>query len=299
MKRAVRCCAVALIGALLLGGCVGSRELKELSLVVGMGVDQNEQSPQLVDVTAQIVKVAQIGTGQSDQGASSTNAYWDLTSSGSSVFDAVREFTHLTHNKLYLAHAELIVFGRKLAEEGLENDIDFLMRDEEVRPGIPVAVADGTAKDLLNVPSAVDKMPSENLRIILQQQGLTSEGRSTALLDVVNSLLSNTSAQRLPLLRVTDNNGSPTVTVSGTAVLKHGHMVGQLDGEESRGVEWITGKVKTGVVNIPMQGSVMSFEILRATASLKPVLKDGMPHMNANIYMECVLDDQTGKQDVT
>lgn len=303
--RYVGRCAVLLLAALLLGGCLGSRELKNLSLVAALGLDQSKQSPKMVDVTAQIVKIGQINTGQSGQGgqgggtSSGGPAFWDLTSTGLSVYDAVRGFTHLTHNKLYIAHTEVILFGRQLAQEGLANDLDYLMREQEVRPNMPVAIADTTALEVLGVPSPVDKLPAENLRILLHQQGLTSQGREVVLLDLVNSLLCETSAQTLPLFRVTDNNGAPTVAVDGMAVLKKGYLVGQLDPMQSRGVQWVTGNVQGGVLNIPLQDSIMSYDILRATTKVKPVLRDGVPHMEVSILVKCVLNGQSGRQDVT
>lgn len=297
-----RLCAGLLLAALLalLAGCeTGSRELQDLSLVVAIGVDQHPGTPKLVDVTTQIVKIGQVNIGPMGQGGSGEKAFWNLTSTGVSLFDAMRGSTQMSHNKLYSAHAQVIIFGQELAREGLANDMDFFMRDNEVRINIPVAIADTTAADVMNVESQIAKVPAENLKVILADQHLLSEGRTVVMLDLANSLLSETSAQVMPLLRVIQNNGESVVAAQGVVVLRKGRLVGELDARESRGVQWITGNVDSGIINIPTQTRVMTYEIKGATAKLQPRLVDGVPHMQVDINMECVLTSQNGTQDIS
>lgn len=288
------------VSLVLLTGCqTGARELQDLSLVAGIGVDQHPNMPELVDVTAQVVKIGQINPGPGGQGEGDGTAFWNVVSTGVTLFDAMRGSTHMTHNKLYSAHTQVLVFGRDLAKEGLANDLDFFLRDNEIRINIPVAMADTTAAEVLGVSSQMNRVPAANLKVVLEDQSLLSEGREVVLLDLAKGLLSETSAQVLPVLRVVQNNGIPVVAAEGMAVLRKGRLVGELNSMEARGVSWVIGNVDSGSLNIPFQGRVMSYEIKGATTKLVPQLIDGVPHMKVSVFAECVLVSQNGGQDVS
>ncbi|HEX3030425.1 MAG TPA: Ger(x)C family spore germination C-terminal domain-containing protein [Clostridia bacterium] len=132
-----------------LSGCWNSRELNELSIVTGIGIDKAE-IPGNILVTAQIVKPADIKKSSKDGGGSDT-AFWNIKSSSKTVFDAIREFTHETSNKLYVAHTQVIILGRDIAPDGVQKYLDFFMRSHETRPTTIILVSDSTACEVLDV----------------------------------------------------------------------------------------------------------------------------------------------------
>ena len=49
-----------------------------------------------------------------------------------------------------MSHAKLIVFSKEMAEKGVKDMIETLVRSEEIRPDVFIAVANTTANDYLN-----------------------------------------------------------------------------------------------------------------------------------------------------
>ncbi|HBC91766.1 MAG TPA: Ger(x)C family spore germination protein, partial [Pelotomaculum sp.] len=72
------------------------------------------------------------------------------------------------------------------------------------------------------------------------------------------------------------------IKIGGTAVFKGNKMVGWLDERESRGLLWVKGKVKGGVITVPclsgkgsVEGQRFSLEIIRNNSKIEPELTDG------------------------
>lgn len=51
-------------------------------------------------------------------------------------------------------------------------------------------------------------------------------------------------------------------------------MIGELEGNQTRGLLWVRGKVDNGVLHVDAPGGRASLEILRTESKVKPVLKE-------------------------
>ena len=247
-------------------GCWGARELKELALVLGIGIDKNENDPGMVYLTAQIAKPSQMKKDPSGGGSGGEGkAYWNLKSHGWTVFDAIREATQQTSNKLYVAHNEAIVFGMAAAEDGVEKYLDFFLRGQETRPTTDIIISTTTAADVLDVMPELDKIPGVNLSRLTNSQGFTSHAMRVTLQQFTTMLMSPTTAAVAPVVSIDEENGKKALVVHGMAVFKKDKMVGTLNSAETRGLLWAKNKVQSGVMDVAYQDGIASIEIINAT----------------------------------
>ena len=153
MRRKLKAFICAALGALTLfmvAGCASTRELNELVIVMGVGMDVDNETPGNMILIAEIVLPGKISS--SDKGGSSSDTpYSNMDSSAANTFEAIREFTHMVSGKLYTAHAEIFVIGREMAERGISPNMDFFVRAKETRPTSKIVVSDTTARDALDV----------------------------------------------------------------------------------------------------------------------------------------------------
>lgn len=317
---------------LLLNGCWNRRELDQISIVIGLGVDKARQTENAaasagadgggregtgpLEVTAQIVLPSGIRSSGSGQGgtAGGQAAFWNLKNTASSVFVALREDTHVSNKKLYLAHTEVAVFGRSIAEEGIADYLDYFMRDPELRPGILLFVAEDRADDILDLDVKTEKLPAMNLKKLATDQKNTSQSLLVRLIDFAQKLNSEYTAPVAPLVRIkpestgsigsgggilTGNGGgsgesrreeTSDVSVSGLAVFHRDVMVGTLDPTETRGLLWATGEVKYSLLTVPAAGGKATVEIFRAKGSMKPEIREnGSVSMQIKVTGEATL----------
>ena len=84
-----------------------------------MGIDTGEVDPEQIQVTAQIVKAAEFQgpTTTGGSGGGQGKPYLNVTNTAETVFDAIREFTHIVNRKLYFPHNQILIFGEQAAKK--------------------------------------------------------------------------------------------------------------------------------------------------------------------------------------
>lgn len=285
---------------LMTNGCQSARELKDLVIVMGIGMDDNEQESGKVTYTAQIVLPEKISSSQNGGKSVSIqeNPYFNLESSANNTFEAVREYTHMETGKLYIAHAQVFVFGKKMAERGIAPYMDFFVRARETRPSAKIVVSETTARDVLDIKPNMGLLPAIDLSLLVETQAANSQSTETDLLDYINAMQSNTTSMIAPIVSIAEKQAGKTTYVSGMAVFKHDQMVGELNKNETRGALWVLGKIKSAVINVNIYGGIASLEVLSSVSNVSPVVSNGKVTMKISISVSVELAEQTCKENL-
>src|SRR5207253_4416944 len=109
-----------------LTGCWSSKELNELSIVTALGIDKTENG---YLVSAQIINPGEIA-GKTSSGRTEVIRFMK---SGNTILEAIRKLATDSPRKIYVSHLRVVVFGEKLAREGIGKTLDILSRDHEMR----------------------------------------------------------------------------------------------------------------------------------------------------------------------
>lgn len=289
-------CAFLLLN---LSGCGSAREINDLEIVVGMGVDKDKM-PGNVRITAQIVKPGEMRGPSKEGGGGGSKAFWDVHSTGKTVFEAVRDMTRKTGNRLFVSHSQVVVFGQDIASEGLQKYIDFFLRAHEMRPTTLILVSESTAEEILHTKPEKEKLPAINIAKLIKSYGFTSQYQKVNLQDFSSRLMSKTTSPIAPLVKITSDNKNRNIYASGMAVFKNAKMAGKLNPLESRGLLWVTGKVKSGVIviNTPDKQGKATLEILKAKSKVTPEIEDGKIRMHIDIKEDASLAEQTSPENL-
>ncbi len=112
--------------------------------------------------------------------------------------------------------------------------------------------------------------------------------------------MSKTTAPVAPLLSTVMNGNTKTMYVSGLAVFKKDKMIGTLNQTETRGLLWVTGEVKRGLIliNAPDGTGKAVLKISSATSKVTPQVKDGKLTMHIKILAEGTLAEQTSTENL-
>lgn len=277
-----------------LTGCKSAKELEELKIVTGIGLDKNELNDILL--TVQIIK-PEIESNSSSGKISSSNQFSNITADGKSVFDAFRNLTFITGRRMYSPHNKVLVLGNYIATEGLYEHLDFFFRGQQIRPTAFIMISKTSALEILNTQTNLEQIPSDNLSTLSKGYKFTSQFEKVDLQDFSSRLISKTTSPIAPIVDIKKDRGTSQLYISGMGVFKNGKMIGELNHHESRGLLWVKGKIKSGSVNIPIpdrQGTA-SFEIKSEKTKVKPVINDGNIHIEVDIKAKFVIRDQSVK----
>lgn len=286
--------AFCILLILSLCGCWNSRELDDLGIVMGVGVDTTDGSS--VKITAQVVKAAEIKSTKNDSGSKEAIAFWNIQNIGNTVFDTIRGLTRKSSRRLFFPHNQVIVFGHAVAEEGLQKYMDFFTRDPETRDNVWVLVSEGTAEEMLNVKSELEKIPANNMaKLIKDEASSTSQTGAVRLREFITRRMSKTTAPVAPIVGITGEGDEKIVAIAGTAVFKDDKLVGEMDRTEGRGLLWVLGEVKSGIIEIEGPDKrLVSTEIIRASGKMEPEVKNNQINIKITINEEGNIGEQEG-----
>lgn len=278
-----------------LSGCWSKRELDELAIATGLGLDKTESGYKL---TVQIINPGEVAA----ETISTRTSVTTYSSEGRSMFEALRGLTDKVPRKVYLSHLRTVIFGEELAREGISETLDFLTRDHELRTDFQISVARGMeAYEMLKILTPLEKIPANKMyfsmetssdywtssHIVKIQELITTileEGKELALTGVYNTGELKEGSK----LDNVEEVGSPTDTrINSLGVFKGEQLIGWMDQGQSKAFNYIQGNVKNTAeyFKCTEEGGI-TLEVMKATTDKKVTVKDGEPQFNVNVSVE-------------
>ena len=283
MKKIFAICAVFLL-ALGLTGCDNDygndgREIRDRLIVQGIGVDRTADGYLL---TLQAFNTAVAG-GQDDGMSGNVTKVYET--SGATIADAMRNVTLTAGRRPLYSHNWIIVFGADVAREGLNETLDFFVRDYATRPVVDLAVARGKAADIIKSPFNGSSIPAREIQMGLKMGQVNAKTLQMPLHKAVTLLEDKTSDVYLPLLKPVGDKAQEmdTVLTDGLAIFREGKYVGDLDADETRALLFLTGQAESG--DLVVEGDSFgkaSLELIKADTKFTTEMKNGLPAYRAD-----------------
>jgi len=309
MMRKKRQLLLLIVLLLLLTGCWNRRELNDLGIAVGLGLDKVGKQYQ---VSAQVVDPAEVAA---KKGASARTPVILFRASGNTIAEALRKLTTESPRRIYVAHLRMLVIGESLAREGMGKALDFLSRDQELRTDFFIVVAKGTrAENTLKILTSLEDIPAVKLFSSLQ----TSEENwaptlAVTLDELITDLVSEGKHPVLTSLELKGNKEAgqtrknvevlkPLVRLeyTGLAVFKKDKLIGWLSPEESKGYNFLVDNVNTTIGHLTCpDGGKLGVEVIRAKTIRKGQVKNGKPQINVEVRIEQNVGEVACKIDLT
>ncbi|RED60230.1 Ger(x)C family spore germination protein [Cohnella lupini] len=306
-RRLLNLTALLALLTFLLSGCWSRKELNELSVVIGLGVDKLEDG---YEVSLQVVDPSQMSRNRSAE----RSAVIVISEKAPTLFEALRKATTKSPRKLYLSHIHMLLFDEEAARTGINEPLDFLLRDHQVRPDFYIAVAkDFKAKEVLGFVTPFEVLPAlelyKSLEVSEKLWAPTSAIKVTQLMKIfteqgVQAVLTGiTLTGDAEKGNTMDNVKQPTSLAEyryiGIGVFKQDRLLGWLNESDSKAWSYVTNNVKTtvGTSECPRSDGRFAVDITHSSSKMIPYLLNGQPAirlktvMDANIgEMHCKLD---------
>lgn len=214
-----------LILILLLSSCWDQRLLKDHKLILSIGYDLGKEDEIIKSVT-----FPQEVIGDPQQIASSEKSEV-ITTIGDTVKDAENKMDQYIPNKFDRSKAEVILFGKKLAKEGIYSTLDSLYRDLRGPLNASLAIIDGTAEEALNVKQTYNLLTSGFYSKLIRSADESGIIKSENIQTISPNILSEGEDICLPYIIM--KKGGDIVEIKGLALFSDDVMTGTLDLEES------------------------------------------------------------------
>ncbi|MGR6338835.1 Ger(x)C family spore germination protein [Priestia megaterium] len=283
-----------------LAGCWSSHEIEEQSLGVGMAFDKAKESmiekeldaqgegytkKNLITSTYQLI-TPQVASSTTKQGDPQQKSYVNISETGDSNLQMVRELSVRSDTPLTAHHMKVIVISEALARShSLEQLLDQTLRDNDYRPSCLVLISKGRASNTLESKTA-GEIPAFRLSGMVDNSYRTMRILPPMSLIKLESKIQSGSS--FLLQNVLSANGE--IKFAGAAIIKGKtqKMIGFLNEEDLDGLTWITGKGKGGLVKSfdEKTGQLIVYEIESMKSHIEPHVKGNSISFNVHIESE-------------
>ncbi|MBM0064853.1 Ger(x)C family spore germination protein [Alkalicoccobacillus gibsonii] len=250
--RKIKCLCSLLIMAILLAGCWDSRSIEDISLVIGVGIDLEEDSDNIA-LGHQIIVPPSNG-GDSSQGSPFKNIY----TSGKTVHSAIRNLA-LRDDPVYSDHQRILLIHNKVLQKyRLDEVINQLVKDDKTRRSLYVFTTDESIKKIFSTTDR-DEIPSNQLYSLIENRSRSTKILPSVSLGKVSSNLQKKVSFVLQNVEVINNQ----IALAGGAIISDGKIMNQeLSVDDIATLNWLTGRIEGGVISTEEDSMPLAFEIL-------------------------------------
>ncbi len=286
IKRLLAVCAVFAITATLCS-CSAVSRLEEQAIVSAVGIDRGEKEK--YKVTVQVFQSMGAGSA-SPIDPSKTNTIL-ASCEAQSIDGAMQELKTILGRQVNTGHTKYIVLGRELLSEQTGDALGYFIASEQTYLGTPVLTTDKKAEDILKVQLVNDIETAIAVQNIIDTAVDNGKAVRTDLLTCANAITDKMPIA-LPILTATkppegEKSGGESDSQSqseateeqkllfrGTAVIKDGMPIIELNEKETLGVAWLMGTADT--LSLPIKTDNGQYTVaLTLAKQTRELVRDG------------------------
>lgn len=278
------------IPILFTAGCWDRIDIEDMGLAVGVGVDYQENSTKdrvTPEFTIQFV-VPKAVAGEDGGGGTQEQPFHNLTIDETSLFEGGRKAATVTSRSPNYAHLKVLVVGKEAAQSiNLLQLLNFFFRDHEIRRTVHILISEEKASEILSVKAIKDPIPALKL-VYISENMKTKTAKMTPKLslgDFSEKLSANSSFMVQKVQKSKEG-----VQIIGAAVIKgktH-KMIGELNEDETIGINCMTGKARAGAVTAvdKKTDEILAYEIDDLKSTITPKVKGEDISYTVNVNTE-------------
>lgn len=249
----------------IMSGCWDRVEINDLAVVTAASIDKKDNDQIELSIQVFIPKSLSSGGGQGGPGQGGANTTLVRSAIGSNISDALSKLQSKIPRKIFWGQCKVFIFGEKLAKEGIQEQLDFLLRHPQPRERANVFVSKGKGKPILESVPPLENYSGE----VIRELSDLHIGMQVTLQNLDEMLTGKPRAAAIPLVKILPPEegqkklqGIPYIV--GTAVFKKDKMTGTMTEKETRGLLWLRDEMESYTVTLKPKG-------VKGEISLNPV----------------------------
>lgn len=272
-----------ILGILMLSGCWSSKEIEERSVFVGIAVDLAKESKAetrleeqggitavqpLITATIQFVPLKSVSGPQQDED-NGMKKYLNVSETGDSVFEIIRQYSARRDRAVIGHHLKVFIISQALAEQmEVGKVLDFMLRDNDIRPSCFVFLSRSDADEALN-SSQPDEIPSFSLRDMVRNKFRNNQIMNEVTFTNIDQYLY--SQQSFILQNIAAYDGESEFAGAGIIKGSTGKWIGNLSQDEVGSISWIQGNSSGGLLKSKNdRNETIIYEIKTSKSKITP-----------------------------
>ncbi|SOC22623.1 spore germination protein [Ureibacillus xyleni] len=235
---------ILLICTLFVAGCTEQKILERISITTLLGYDLEEEDKVTTTLTVRQVS-------PDDKSSLETQSNTEETSNGTSI-----KVNLQTSKKIMAGQLRVLLFGKKLAQDSIEQTLHTTMMNSEISSSIYLAVADGTTKEIIEAQYENITDIGQHVFNLIDHNVEEQHSVSSTLHEVVRNNYSPFRDIAMPIIK----KEGQIIKINGLAIFNKSKMVGELSSEDAFYVIMLRDKFKAGSVELSLPGNTLNHD---------------------------------------
>lgn len=309
MKGKIILLGIYILSIIILTGCFDATELDEIAIALVLGIDLEDDK---ILVTAEAIDLQY--SSDSSGGGNVSVKY--VQGTGKTVIEALRDITLKFGHRIYGAHTKAIIFGEGIAKKGVVAYADQLFRSRELRESAYILVAkEAKAYEVMGINSGIEPIAANYIVTLVDSIKYNPKTIDTNMIDFVKyyyhmgqhpvvAVLEKRQKKNINQTGQTTGTQDLELSSIGSAVFRNDILVGYLNGNDTKALNYILNNVKGGVITFPtpIEGNETLFSSLTTIKVITKndvIMEDGRLILKTKITIKGFLGEVDGNIDIS
>lgn len=230
-----------------------------------------------------------------------------LTEDGRTIFEANRKFNAFSNKDIFWGHVEFLLIGEDAARDDIVKYLDYVVRDHSLRLTPIILITKGTtAEEAIIKMNVDDAFISDNINSIVENaRGSLSYSSKISLVEIINALDSEFESAYIPCITLVQKTIRKEETdkydpkLDGYGIFKKNQLIGYVQGENARGLNWIVNKVSSGYMIVKdLNHKDVCLEIIEAQSKIKPKIEGDELSVEIAVQMSSNISEYEGTNNI-
>lgn len=291
LKKVIKLLIVALISLPLLS-CWDSKDLEELLIVYGLGIDISEENPDNYVFTIAFPTIIE----------DAPEKKVTFSAEASSISRGRSNLQKKVYRDLSFDNIKIVVFNEDVAKQGLLFHMDSMFRVPLFRGTTRFAVSGGSANGLLQFQPPVSLLVTNFLFDSIGQNYNATNVPVTTLRGFSNQYYTTGIEPSMPFISYGDTQND--LKIDRIALFKEDKMIHVLTGINSRAFMMLKGEIKDGVHTFEFfseetgRKEFLSVNVIDGKSKIKTEIKDNQLHIYQEVSINAHLGEYTAREKI-
>lgn len=267
------------------------KDIRNRLVIQGIGIDIEKDNS--YKVTLQAIDTNSSVAVSSD--GASQPPLQVYTVKGDSIYTAIKTVTESEGKTPLYSQNRIIILGKSITEENMDNVIDFFVRDVENSSSVYVAAAEKTAAEILQTKNGNEYVSARNLKNSIDSYEYDARIFATSLYELISRYNSASKDFAMPLLSVKEQNGEKNVEISGTAVFSNTKYREKISKDDTIYLNIINNEVYNTALSYSMEDNTrISLNVVKSKTKRTVSLRNGKPTFKIMVTMNADISEISG-----
>ncbi len=290
MRKKLIILILCLFLPLMSSGCWSMQATEKLAIVTAIGIDSTGTgNNRIFKFTADVIRPRDMGSSKSQSSGNGSKPYLIVEAEGTTIDEARRNLCTVMSRQIYLSHVRVIILGRQVCRDGLNEVMDYLTRNQQIRLIDYIAVTDGTAHDLFNAKGL------QEMDIAKEIYGLMTIGKKVThviapvtLKEFSESMITPGMEAWAPVINLKESADNPeSADISGLALFRNDKLAGNLNLPETKSILLMQNKIDASQLTIFLDnGELVKFKLTKSKTQINVSIFNNIPNVEISLAAE-------------